>query len=183
MDRKCRAAGLGVQVVHGNAVWPYFPLKRDGGGLSQDDEKSLRSFVEGCHQRGMKLCLGLPPFPPVALVKEHPDWRVHPSEPTEFKPPDDKDLGTRIGCNAGPWGDYLIDVCAELVEDFGVDGYSFDGNYHPPMCFCPHCREACRSEAGQALPPRADMDDLAYRKYLVWRGEKASVPASQVVTQ
>ncbi|MBI1902222.1 MAG: hypothetical protein HYS13_14065 [Planctomycetia bacterium] len=167
-----RAASLGVQVVHGNAVWPYFPLKRDGGGLSKDDEHTLRSFVAGCHQHGMKLCLGLPPFPPAALVEKHPDWRVHPAESAQLKPPDDKNLGTRMGCNAGPWGDYLIDVCAELVEDFGLDGFSFDGNYHPPICFCPHCRESYRTEEGKPLPPRADMDDLAYRKYLVWRGEK-----------
>ena len=24
-------AKIGVQVVHGNAVWPYYPLRRDGG--------------------------------------------------------------------------------------------------------------------------------------------------------
>src|SRR5438105_582682 len=30
-----RAAKAGVQVVHTNLVWPYYPLRRDGGGLTK----------------------------------------------------------------------------------------------------------------------------------------------------
>ncbi|HVW03018.1 MAG TPA: hypothetical protein VHB77_21840, partial [Planctomycetaceae bacterium] len=89
----------------------------------------------------------------------------------QVKPTQDN-LGTRIGCNLGPWGDYLIEVCGELVEDFGVDGYSFDGNYHPPICHCPACRNAHEAERGMPLPKQANLDDVEYRRYLVWRGEK-----------
>src|ERR1700686_4718631 len=32
-----RAAKAGAQIVHTNVVWPYFPLRRDGGGLSEGD--------------------------------------------------------------------------------------------------------------------------------------------------
>lgn len=168
-----KAAGLGVQVVHGNAVWPYFPLRRDGGGLSKADDKLLRDFVEGCHRRGMRLVLGLPPFPPVELVKKHPDWRVHQDDTgAALKLEATDNLGTRLGCNLGPWGDYLIEVCAELVQDYRLDGYSFDGNYHPPVCYCPACKAACRQDAGRALPARVNLDDVAYREYLVWRGRR-----------
>src|SRR2546421_546233 len=68
-----------------------------------------------------------PPSPPVALVKKHPDWRVRPtdSDAAAKVEPDEKNLGTRLGCNVGPWGDYLIELCGELVEDYGLDGYSF----------------------------------------------------------
>lgn len=168
------AAKAGVQVVHSNAVWPYYPLRRDGGGLSDADKKVLRNFVEACHRHGMKLSLGLPPFPSAALVKAHPDWRIHPDDTgsvLKVEPREDN-LGTRIGCNLGPWGDYLIDVCAELVEDFGLDGYSFDGNYHPPICFCPACKSAYKTDKNKPIPPRADLNDIAYREYLVWRGER-----------
>src|SRR5438105_1456305 len=34
-DEVAKAARAGVQVVHTNLVWPYFPLRRDGGGLSK----------------------------------------------------------------------------------------------------------------------------------------------------
>src|SRR5260370_41447561 len=71
-----KAARAGVQVVHGNAVWPYYPLRKDGGGLPADEARVLKKFVDDCHRQHMKLVLGLPPFPPVELVKHHPDWRV-----------------------------------------------------------------------------------------------------------
>lgn len=168
------AADAGVQVVHTNFVWPYFPLRSDGGGLSPDDDRGLRELVDGCHSRGMRISLGLPPFPSVDLVKAHPDWRVHPDRTgsvLELEPREDN-LGTRIGCNLGPWGDYLIEICAELVRDYGIDGYSFDGNYHSPICFCPACDRAYREEQGRELPAAANLDDVAYREYFEWRGRK-----------
>jgi hypothetical protein len=169
-----RAAKAGAQVVHTNVVWPYYPLRRDGGGLSQKDATALRELVEACHSRGMKLSLGLPPFPSVAHVKAHPDWRVHPADDdsaAKVEPREDS-LGTRLGCNLGPWGDYLIELCAELVTDYGVDGYSFDGNYHPPICYCPACKRTYRTDRRRELPAQANLDDVAYREYLVWRGER-----------
>src|SRR6059058_6106029 len=63
-----RAAAMGVQVVHTNVVWPYFPLRRDGGGLSADDARKLRDLVADCRRHKVRVALGLPPFPPVALV-------------------------------------------------------------------------------------------------------------------
>lgn len=112
-----RAAELGVQVCHGNAVWPYFPLRRDGGGLKDSDRALLKEIVERCHKHGMKYVLGLPPFPSVECMKAHPDWRVHPDDSDaaiKIEPKEDN-LGTRLGCNNGPWGDFLIDQCVELM--------------------------------------------------------------------
>ncbi|MBS0204823.1 MAG: hypothetical protein JSS49_18100 [Planctomycetes bacterium] len=168
------AAELGVQVCHGNAVWPYFPLRRDGGGLSPADRKLMKEIVERCHRQGMKYCLGLPPFPSVACVKAHPEWRTRPdlTDASLKVEPLEDNLGTRLGCNNGPWGDYLIDVCVELVEDFGIDGYSFDGNYHPSICYCAACQASYQQDRGQPLPSRVNLDDIPYREYLAWRGER-----------
>ncbi len=159
-----KAVRTGVQVIHGNAVWPYYPLRRDGGGLRPDEGQLLRQFVDDCHRNRMKLVLGLPPFPSVELVRAHPDWRVHPDDSGAILgvEPDEKNLGTRFGCNLGPWGDYLIDVCAELVEDYGLDGYSFDGNYHAPICYCPACKKAYREQRQADLPDRVNLDDVPY---------------------
>lgn len=165
-----RAAKAGVQVVHTNVVWPYFPLHKEGGGLAKDDDRKLRDLVKACHDRGMKVSLGLPPFPSVAHVEKHPDWRVDPdgTAAAAKRQARHDDLGTRLGCNLGPWGDYLIEVCAELIADYDVDGFSFDGNYHPALCRCP----ACKAAYPKPLPAKANLDDVAYREYLVWRGER-----------
>jgi hypothetical protein len=166
-------ADSGVQVLHTNLVWPYDPLMKDGGGLSEAEAEGLRKLVAACHDRGIKLSLGLPPFPSVTLVETHPEWRIHADREGAILrvAPKEDDLGTRVGCNLGPWGDYLIEVCGELVEHFGVDGFSFDGNYHPPICYCPACREAYQKD--RLLPlPEVDLDEPAYRRYLAWRGEK-----------
>lgn len=166
-------AAAGVQVLHTGGAWPYFPLITDGGSLPPQEDGLLRELVETCHRHRIKVSLGLPPFPPVELVRRHPEWRVH-DEPTgrilQVEPKQD-DLGTRIGCNVGPWGDYLIEVCGELVEHYRVDGFSFDGNYHPAICYCPACREAYPADAGKELPA-PDLNNVEYRRYLVWRGER-----------
>ena len=168
------AAKIGVQVVHGNAVWPYYPLRRDGGGLSDADKEILQTFVRDVQVNGMRLVLGLPPFPSVTGMKAHPEWRTiaTASAVGAIIEPEENNLGTRLPCNLGPWGDYLIEICAELMEDYHLDGYSFDGNYHAALCHCNACKEAYRAEIGRDLPVAVNLDQIAYREYLVWRGEK-----------
>jgi hypothetical protein len=168
------AAEYGAQVVHGNAVWPYYPLRREGGRLPQAEDELLRRFVRVCRDHGLKLVLGLPPFPPAALITAHPQWRVHPRDSDDVlrQPARDDDLGSRLACNLGPWGDYLIEVCAELLEDYRFDGFSFDGNYHGPICYCPGCRQAYEADRGRPLPAQVDLAMLPYREYLQWRGER-----------
>ena len=169
------AAGpVGAQVAHTNLIWPYFPLRKDGGGLSKGDADKMRAMMAAARKNKVRVGLGLPPFPSVKHVEKHPDWRVHPDDTgsvMKLKPVEDN-LGTRLGCNLGPWGDYLVELCGELVEDFGVDAFSFDGNYHPPVCYCPACKKAYRAEKQRDIPAKVNLDDIAYREYLVWRGDK-----------
>ncbi|HUR53774.1 MAG TPA: hypothetical protein VMZ71_06565, partial [Gemmataceae bacterium] len=169
------AAGpVGAQVAHTNLVWPYFPLRKDGGGLSNGDAEKMRAMMAAARKNKVRVGLGLPPFPSVAHVEKHPDWRAHPDDAGSVmkRKPVENDLGTRLGCNLGPWGDYLVELCGELVEDFGIDAFSFDGNYHPPVCYCPACKAAYRAEKQRDIPAKVNLDDIAYRDYLVWRGDK-----------
>src|SRR4051794_35864658 len=103
-------ARMGAQVMHTNAVWPYFPLRRDGGDLPPGEKATLAKLAASCRRLSLRLSLGLPPFMPIALVRKHPDWRERRPGSTPREPKED-DLGTRSGCNNGPWGDYLIEVC------------------------------------------------------------------------
>lgn len=164
-------ARMGAQVIHTNAVWPYFPLRKDGGAPTAKEHDDMKRLVADCRKHGIRISLGLPPFMSVAHAKRHPDWReVRPgSKPRD---PVENDIGTRAGCNNGPWGDYLIELCAELARDYDLDGYSFDGNYHPPLCHCRHCADAYRTDRKRELPRAHDLNDVAYREYLVWRGER-----------
>lgn len=167
-------ADMGAQVMHTNLGWPYYPLRRDGGrGLPDADRDGLRELGRKCRARGVRLCLGLPPFMPLNLARSRPDWREQRSPaPAAPVAPAGNDLGTRAGCNLGPWGDYLIELCAEMAADYQLDGYSFDGNYHPPICYCPACIKAYRDDRGRDLPVKINLDDVAYREYLVWRGRR-----------
>jgi hypothetical protein len=168
------ALKAGAEVIHFNLVWPYYPLHKDGGGLSPEDTKKLHDFVDRCHKGGAKAVLGLPPFMSVSLAKTHPDWRIHNDDSGAILKvtPEEGRLDTRNGCSIGPWGTYLNETCAELVKDFGLDGFSFDGNYHPPLCFCPACKADYRQDTGKAIPSKIDLDSIEYRQYLVWRGER-----------
>ena len=54
-------------------------------------------------------------------------------------------------CLLGPYGDFFIDVLAEIVTKFpDVDAFSFDGLHYGGVCYCQHCRENYR----QTMPAR-----------------------------
>ena len=45
-------------------------------------------------------------------------------------------------CLLGPYGDFFIDVLAEIVTKFpDVDAFSFDGLHYGGVCYCQHCRD------------------------------------------
>jgi hypothetical protein len=168
------AASAGVQAVHTGGIWPYYPLRSDGGGPKPEEDKVLRDLAEACRKHNIRLVLGLPPFPSVENIRAHPDWRIHsdPQGSILQVEPREEDLGTRNPCNLGPWGDYLVRLCVELVRDYGVAGFSFDGNYHPGICYCPYCARAFQEDLGRDLPVVANLDSIPYREYLEWRGER-----------
>ena len=54
-------------------------------------------------------------------------------------------------CLLGPYGDFFIDVLAEITEKFQADAFSFDGLHYGGFCYCQFCRADYRSE--QPLHP------------------------------
>ena len=71
-------------------------------------------------------------------------------------------------CLLGPYGDFFIDVLAEIVTTFpDVDAFSFDGLHYGGVCYCQHCRENFRKETGGEIP-NTDLNDPAFRRYQHW---------------
>lgn len=66
----------------------------------------------------------------------------------------------------------LLSIAARWRWTFGCRQIKFDGNYHPALCHCNACQETYQAETGRELPVAVDLDQIAYREYLVWRGEK-----------
>src|SRR4051794_29542715 len=50
-----KAAAAGAQVLHTNIVWPYYPLKKDGGGLSKDDDAKLKALMTACRKHKIRM--------------------------------------------------------------------------------------------------------------------------------
>jgi len=71
-------------------------------------------------------------------------------------------------CLLGPYGDFFIDVLAEILTTFpDVDAFSFDGLHYGGVCYCEHCRKNYRDETGADIPD-ADLNDPAFCKYQHW---------------
>ncbi len=71
-----------------------------------------------------------------------------------------------------PYGDYAIECLAEMMRDFQVDGFSFDGCYHHFINFSPYEKELYRKETGRELPSGIDLNSDDYKLYLLWADEK-----------
>ena len=68
----------------------------------------------------------------------------------------------------GPYGDFFIDVLAEIITKFpDVDAFSFDGLHYGGVCYCGPCRDAFRKETKLEIPP-TDMNNPAFRRYQHW---------------
>jgi hypothetical protein len=170
-------AAMGVTVIHTGGPAPYYPLRRDGWTDPDPRERAiLETAFRRMRDRGMRIVIGVSPYAPPEVVRRHPEWRLKGS-------PDEKPLSPDIDLakpeNAAlrslslntPYGDYLIENLAEMLRDLGVDGFSFDGNYHPMINFTPFDVELYGKETGRAFPRKIDLADEDYRIYLLWADE------------
>lgn len=171
------AAALGVTVVHAGGPSLYYPLRKHdpSSGIPAGEKAKLLAGIARAQQHSMRVVLGISPYAPTEIVRQHPEWiaraqdnppggtsaALDPSTPTSRALP----LNT-------PYGDYAIECLAEMLRDLGVDGISFDGCYHPPINLSAFEKLRYRQETGREVPPRIDLNDVAYRVYLLWAGEK-----------
>ncbi|MFO1063356.1 MAG: alpha-amylase family protein [Pirellulales bacterium] len=174
------AAKIGATVLHAGGPSPYYPLRRDdpSAGVPESERSRIKAGVSVAKRHGMRVVLGVSPYAPVEIVRKHPDWMNHGSDdPSILKKAElDLTLPENIGLRSlplnTPYGDYAIECLAEMMKDFEVDGFSFDGCYHPMINFSPYEKELYKRETGRSLPEKIDLNNQAYRDYLMWADEK-----------
>lgn len=179
LDYIDKLASMGVTVIHTAGSDPYYPLRRDdpSAGPPAELREVLTTVYKRMRSHGMRIVIGVSPYAPVEVVKQHPEWRLKSS-------PDEKPLDPAIDLTKPenhhlrslslntPYGDYLIENLAEIFRDYQVDGISFDGCYHPMINFTPYEVELYTKETGREMPAKIDLSDINYRIYLLWADTK-----------
>jgi hypothetical protein len=174
------AADLGATVLHAGGPSLYVPLRRDDplSGVPEPERSRMLKGIGLARQRDMRVILGISPYAPKEMVRQHPEWiaRLQPDAVIPNLAEIDWDAPEYIGLRAlplnTPYADYAIECLAEIMRDYQVDGFSFDGCYHMPINFSQHERDLYLRETGRPLPQRMDLNDPEYRVYLWWADEK-----------
>ncbi len=174
MDSKARAnaAAHGVTISEMGFVDPFYAyydsklLKKRSPHVPLGRlEKDIAEYKK----LGVRILGVYPPCLQGEVYEDHPDWRRIASNTTEIPTIDMKKYphGGML-CLLGPYGDFFIDVLAEIVTKFpDVDAFSFDGLHYGGVCYCSHCRDNYRKETGAEIP-KTDLNDLAFRRYQHW---------------
>jgi hypothetical protein len=169
---RARAAEYGVTISEIGFVDPFYAyygsklLKRRSPHIPLGRlEKDIAEYKK----LGVRVLGVYPPCLQAEVYEAHPDWRRVATNTTEVPQTDLKKYphGGML-CLLGPYGDFFIDVLAEILAKHpDVDAFSFDGLHYGGVCYCRHCRENYRKETGADIP-NADMNDPAFRRYQHW---------------
>ena len=174
MDGKSRAAAAahGVSISEMGFVDPFYAyydsrlLKKRSPHVPLE---RLPQDIAEYKRLGVRILGVYPPCLQGEVYEEHLDWRRIGTNTTEIPQIDMKAFphGGML-CLLGPYGDFFIDVLAEILEKFpDVDAFSFDGLHYAGVCYCQHCRQNYRKDTGSEIPD-TDMNDPAFRRYQHW---------------
>ncbi len=174
MDAKGRAAAAshGVTISEMGFVDPFFACY-DSKLLKKRSPEfppgRLEREIEEYKRLGVRILGVYPPCLQGEVYENHPDWRRIATDTTEIPQIDMKKFGHGgMLCLLGPYGDFFIDVLAEILARFpDVDAFSFDGLHYGGVCYCKACRENYRKETGKEIPS-ADMNNPEFRRYQHW---------------
>lgn len=174
MDSKARAlaAAHGVAISEVGFVDPFYAyydsklLKRRSPHVPLGKlERDLAEYKK----LGVRILGVYPPSLQSEVYELHPEWRRIATNTATIPLVDLKKhpYGGML-CLLGPYGDYFIALLAEILTNYpAVDAFSFDGLHYGGVCYCKHCRDNYRRDAGAEIP-NADMNDPAFRRYQHW---------------
>ncbi len=171
-DARALAARHGVTISEMGFVNPFFACY--DSALIQNRHPDfppgrVERDIEEYKRLGVRILAVYPPCLQGEVYEKHPEWRRIATNTTEI-PQIDMEQYPHGGmlCLLGPYGDFFIDVLAEILTRFpDVDAFSFDGLHYDGVCYCQHCRENYRRETGAEIP-NVDMNDPAFRRYQHW---------------
>lgn len=178
MNREQRelAALHGVSISEMNFVDPFYAyydsklLSRRNPNVPID---RINEEIAEYKRLGIRILGVYPPCLQAEVYESYPEWRRIAINTTEI-PETDMVKFPHGGmlCLLGPYGDFFINVLAEILTKFpAVDAFSFDGLHYGGVCYCDHCRSRFRAEVGGEIP-NADLNDLQFRKYQHWADRK-----------
>ncbi|QEL19616.1 alpha-amylase family protein [Limnoglobus roseus] len=175
LDTAGRTAAVkhGVTISEMGFVDPFYPyydsalLKKRSPHVGLD---RLPRDIAEYQKLGLRILGVYPPTLQGEVYEAHPDWRRIPTDTTTIPQVDMKKFGHGgMLCPLGPYGDFFIDVLAEILEKHpAVDAFSFDGLHHGGVCYCEHCRKNYKADTGKPIPPKPDLNDPAFRRYQHW---------------
>jgi hypothetical protein len=169
---RAKAAAHGVSISEMGFVDPFYAyydsklLKKRSPHVPLD---RLPKEVAEYKRLGVRILGVYPPCLQGEVYETHPEWRRIATDTREIPQIDMKAFphGGML-CLLGPYGDFFIDVLAEILTKFPeVGAFSFDGLHYGGVCYCGACRDAFRKETGAEIP-RTDMNDPAFRRYQHW---------------
>jgi hypothetical protein len=169
---RTRAAQHGVTLSELGFVDPFYAyydsklLKRRSPHVPLD---RLPKDIAEYKRLGVRILGVYPPTLQGEVYEAHRDWRRIATNTTEIPQVDLKKhpYGGML-CLLGPYGDFFIDVLAEIVTQFpDVSAFSFDGLHYGGVCCCQHCRANYLKETGKEIP-NADLNDPEFRRYQHW---------------
>ncbi len=174
MDSRARsaAAAHGVTISEMGFVDPFYAyydsklLKKRSPHVPLE---RLPKDIAEYKRLGVRILGVYPPCLQSEAYETHLDWRRIDTNTTKI-PQIDMVKFPHGGmlCLLGPYGDFFIEVLAEILTKFpDVDAFSFDGLHYGGVCYCQHCRDNYRKETGAEIPS-LDMQDPAFRRYQHW---------------
>jgi hypothetical protein len=172
-EARRRAVEHGVTISEMGFVDPLYVyydsrfLERRNPHVAPD---RLERDIADYNRLGVRILAVYPPSLQGEVYEKHPEWRRVESDSTEI-PQVDLARFPQGGmlCLLGPYGDFMIEVLAEILTRFpDVAAFSFDGLHYGGVCYCRNCRDAYRKATGGSAIPRVDLDALEFRRYQHW---------------
>lgn len=184
---RTRAAAHGTTLSEMGFVDPFYAyydsklLKRRSPHVPP--ERLAKDLAE-YRKLGVRVLGVYPPTLQGEVYELHPDWRRIPTNTTEIPQIDMKKYphGGML-CLLGPYGDFFIEVLAEIATMHPqVAAFSFDGLHHGGVCYCQHCRDNYRKETGAEIPPM-DLEKPEFRRYQHWADRRLEGVVSRLQTR
>ncbi len=170
--QRAKAAAAGVTISEMGFVDPFYPYY-DSKLLTRRSPHvplgRLEQDIAEYKRLGIRILGVYPPSLQGEVYEKHLDWRRISTNTREIPQIDlVKYPHGGMLCLLGPYGDFFIEVLAEILTKYpDVDAFSFDGLHYGGVCYCEHCREDYRTDTGKAIP-NVNMDDLEFRRYQHW---------------